>query len=573
MRFSIAVMAFCICISLPPTAIQAESPIGHVVSDFSLDNVYGKSVSLSDFHDRKLIAVVFLGTECPLAKLYGPRLAKLQDDFGDMGVQVIGIDSNKQDSLTEMLAYSQKHDLNFPFLKDVGNKVADLVGAKRTPEVFLIDNKQVVRYHGRIDDQYGVGYSRERQAEPDLANAIQQHLDDQPIANALTDAVGCHIGRIKTVQPTGEITFNKHIAPIFFASCTDCHRDGEIAPFTLTSYEDVLGWEDTILEVIDDQRMPPWSADPAHGTFANDARLSQAEKDLIETWVDNGMPEGAPADLPALPDFVPGWKFGKPDEIIAMRDKPFQVPAEGVVDYQYFVVDPHWDEDKYVVASEARPENRSVVHHIIVYVMPPGEKRPSLRRMLVGYAPGSLPVVLNDGIAMHVPAGSKLLFEVHYTPNGTVQSDRSYVGFRFTEKENVKKHLIGGVAADGEFEIPPNAPDHEVFASHSVNRDTMLLSMTPHMHLRGKAFRYEARYPDGRLETLLNVPKYDFNWQLKYILETPKLLPKGTAIECTAVFDNSDANPFNPNPDVAVKWGDQSFNEMMIGFMDMVAAD
>ncbi|QDV25072.1 redoxin domain-containing protein [Aureliella helgolandensis] len=547
-----------------------ESKLGEKVESFTLLNCYGKQVSLDDFASSQAVAIVFLGAECPLAKLYGPRLTDIQEQYAERGVQVLGINSNSQDSLTEVAAYVHRHEIGFPMLKDPGNRIADALGAQRTPEVFLIDHDRIVRYHGRIDDQYGVGYSKERDPKPELTLAIEALLTGQPIALAETKAVGCHIGRVKEIAATGEITFNKHIASIFNSKCMSCHRDGEIAPFTLTGYDDVLGWEDTILEVIDDNRMPPWYADPAHGTFANDARLSELERELIATWVENGMPEGDPKDLPEPPVFATGWQMEEPELVIKMREEPFSVAAEGVLDYQHFVVDPQWDEDKYIVSSEARPDKRGVVHHILVFVIPPGEDRRDFRQVLAGYAPGSPPMEFEDGLAIEVKAGSKLLFEMHYTPNGSATDDLSYVGFRFTDKENVRKRVRGRAAIDQDFVIPPNAAKHEVTADYVVKHDENLLSLTPHMHLRGKSFRYDAHFPDGRTETVLNVPNYDFNWQLKYVLDTPLNLPKGTRIRCTAVFDNSKYNLTNPDPSQSVKWGDQSFEEMMIGFMDTV---
>ncbi|MCG8652929.1 MAG: redoxin domain-containing protein, partial [Pirellulales bacterium] len=508
-----------------------------------------------------------------MAKLYGPRLSDLQSRFESAGVAVIGVNSNKQDSLTELSAYVQRYDISFPMLKDVGNRVADAMGAKRTPEVFLLDQDRKVRYHGRIDDQYGVGYSRDKQVKAELKLAIEQLLAGKEVAIAETEAVGCHIGRVKDYQPSGEVTYTRHIAPIFNARCVTCHREREIAPFTLTGYEDILGWEDTIAEVIDDNRMPPWFANPDHGQFSNDARLTDRERELIYTWIDNGMPEGDPADLPEPPKFVDGWSIPEPDQVIKMRDRPFQVPAEGVIDYQRFLVDPGWDEDKYIYAAEARPQNREVVHHILVYIVSPGSRRADLRRVLVGYAPGGVPVHFGDDIAIRVPAGSKLLFEMHYTPNGRKQSDLSYVGVCFAEKEDVNKELQGRLAINFRFEIPPGQAGHEVIAHYFARQDEMLLSMTPHMHLRGKSFRYQARYPDGRQEILLDVPKYDFNWQLKYVLREPKRIPRGTVIECRAVYDNSENNLSNPDPSRTVRWGDQTHDEMMIGFMSSIAAD
>jgi peroxiredoxin len=552
------------------SAAEPTSPVGNRVEDFTLATCYGNPVSLSDYKDRPFVVLALLGTECPLAKLYGPRLEQLQARFADAGIQVIGINANKQDGVTDLEGYVRRHQLTFPILKDVGNKVADQLGAQRTPEVFLLDADRVVRYHGRIDDQYGVGYSRDEVDREDLAVAIEQLIAGEEVSVPNTEAVGCHIGRVKQIEPSGSITYTKDIAPIFNARCVGCHRPGEIAPFTLTAYDDIPGWEDTILEVIAENRMPPWLANPAHGTFSNDARLTDDEKQTISRWVESGMPKGDPNDLPEPPQFTTGWRIAEPDQIIMMRERPFVVPAQGTVDYQRFVVDPEWDEDKYIVAAEARPQNRSVVHHILVYVIPPGQRNIDLRQTLVGYAPGSLPVTLEDGVAIHVEAGSKLLFEMHYTPNGTQQEDLSYAGVRFTDADKVKKRLRGQVAINTRFRIPPGSSSHEVTADYFVQQDELLLSLTPHMHLRGKSFRYVARYPDGSEEVLLDVPQHDFNWQLKYILDEPKLLPLGTVVHCTAVFDNSQYNRSNPDPTKTIGWGDQSWDEMMIGFMDTI---
>lgn len=536
--------------------------------DFTLRSHEGREWSNSDFQDKQLVVVAFLGTECPLVKLYGPKLQKLNDEFAEK-LAVIGMNSNTQDSLTEINAYANRHEITFPFLKDVGNVVADQFDAKRTPEVFLLDADRNVRYRGRIDDQYSVGLIRDAATEHNLRDAIEQLLAGKDVAVPETEAVGCHIGRLQKAEPTGEITYAKHIAPIFNARCVECHRDGELAPFPLTTYDDVLGWEETICEVIADNRMPPWFANPAHGKFKNDCRLSDDEKQLVYDWVDNGMPKGDDKDLPDPPQFAEGWRIPKPDQVFYMRDTPFEVKAQGTISYQHFVVDPGWDEDKYICAAEARPDNKSVVHHILVYVVPEGqERRGGLDRILVGYAPGSTPVELADGVAIKVEAGSRLLFEMHYTPNGYVQSDRSYAGVKFVDKSKVKKLIRGRIAIEDDLEIPPHASNHPVTAEYSVARDELLVSMTPHMHLRGSSFKYEAKYPDGNTEVLLDVPEYDFNWQLKYTLEQPKLLPRGTKVLCTATYNNSASNLVNPDPSKTVRWGDQSWQEMMIGFFD-----
>ena len=544
-----------------------------VMADFELSNNYGKLVHLQEFANKPIVVLAFLGTQCPLAKLYGPRLNELNTKYAAQGVVVLGVNSNKQDSLTELTAFVHRCEIEFPMLKDVGNRLADAVGATRTPEVFVLDAQRQLRYHGRIDDQYGVGVSRPQPFRSDLSIAIDELLADKTVTQPETRAVGCVIGRVKEVEANGAVTYNKDIAPIFNAHCVECHRSGEIGPFTLDSYSAVLGWEDTILEVIDNLRMPPWNANPEFGHFQNDPRLSESQVELIKQWVAGGMPEGAAEDLPAPPKFVEGWKIGAPDQVIYMDEKPFSVPAQGVVDYQRYMVDPGWTEDKYIVAAEARPDNRSVVHHILAFVIPPGARELDLQSVIVGYAPGSLPMQAAEGMALHVPAGSKILFEMHYTPNGREQTDRSYIGVRFTDKESVKQLLNGHIAIEHEFRIPPGEAAHEVVAQWRAKREELLLSMTPHMHLRGKSFRYEAVYPDGQREILLDVPHYDFNWQMKYILAQPKLLPKGTRIVCTAVYDNSEGNLANPDSSREVGWGNQSWDEMMIGFFDTVVVD
>lgn len=557
-------------------SVAANTPVDSGAADFQLRDHRGRQWSLDDFNDSRLVAVVFLGTECPLAQLYATRLEALQTEYSSNDVSIIGVISNTQDSLTEVADWVAEHKLTFPVLLDRGNRLADQLTAERTPEAFLLDEQRQIQYRGRIDDQYSVGRARVRVQRRDLAIAIDELLAGQPVSVARTEAPGCLIGRVKEVTPRGDITWASHIASIFHRRCLECHRDSEIAPFELRSYDDVIGWEDTILEVIADNRMPPWFANPQHGKFGNDTRLSDQEKQLIRTWVKNGMPPGDPEDMPDPPQFVSGWRMPEPDQIIAMSDQPFSVPAEGVVDYQYFEVDPGWDDDVWIQAAEARPDQRSVVHHIIAYVIPPGnddvKDRARNRSMLVGYAPGSQPNILDGGRAMRVPAGSTLLFEMHYTPNGIATQDRSYIGVRFIDPEQVTEVVRGRYAVNSEFEIPPQATSHEVTAEYVVRRDELLLDMTPHMHLRGKSFRYEAVFPDGSQEILLDVPFYDFNWQLTYELAKPRLLPAGTRIVCTATYDNSADNTANPDPTIPVHWGDQSFEEMMIGFMTVIPA-
>jgi peroxiredoxin len=553
----------------------AKNSVSKKIESFSLDDFRGKSWRLEDWADRQIVAVVFLGTECPLARLYAPRLIELQEKYGEQGVQLVAIDSNQQDSLAELAHFARTQEIEFPFLKDPGNRVADQFGASRTPEVFVLDRERRVRYQGRIDDQYTYGVQRPKVEHEYLNEAIEALLAGKEFATSHAEAVGCLIGRVTAPQENSEITYSRQISRIFQARCVECHRPGEIAPFALTEYEEVAGWAPMIEEVVREERMPPWHASPEFGHFANDARLSDEEKDLIYRWVAAGAPEGDPSDLPPPREFAEGWRIGKPDLVIPMRDTPFQVPAEGEVRYQYFVVDPGFTEDKWVKAAECRPGNRAVVHHIIVAAQGAGSRgRGELgSEWLTATAPGAMPLLLPDGLAKRIPAGSKLAFQLHYTPNGTAQDDLSSVGLIFADPKTVNKEVVTRQASNHAFRIPPGADNHAVEASFTFNDDSLMLAMFPHMHLRGKSFRYTAHYPDGRSEVLLDVPRYDFNWQNAYVFPEAKSMPAGTKLACLAHFDNSEANLANPDPTKEVRWGDQTWEEMMIGYFDMVLAD
>ncbi len=550
-------------------AIGQKSPIGRKVNDFTLRDAAGKSSSLADFADKQAVVIAILGTECPLATLYAPRLVQLAERFEKRGVAFVGINANQQDSLSELAHYIKVHEIKFPVLKDVGNVVADALGAARTPEVFVLDRDRKIRYHGRIDDQYLVGRQRKKATREDLALALEDVLAGKPVATPETEAPGCLIGRVHKSSGDAEVTYTKHIAPLLNRHCVECHREGEIAPFALTKYEEVAGWADTLVEVVADNRMPPWHANPEHGQFSNDRRLSDDEKSLLTRWVSAGTPEGDSRDLPAPPQFVTGWRLPRVDQEFFMSDKAFHVPAEGMVDYKYYVVDPGFKEDKWVQAAECKAGNRSVVHHIILFFRPPGERHwDEEQGFLTATAPGANPLMLGDGMAKRVPAGSKFIFQIHYTPNGSAQQDLSSAGLMYAPADSIRKEVRTAIAETHLIFIPPRAPNYEHTASHTFDRDTLLLTLFPHMHLRGKSFRYEAQYPDGKKEILLDVPRYDFAWQQTYALKEPKRLPAGTKIQCTAHYDNSPENVANPNPNRIVHWGEQTWDEMLMGFMD-----
>ncbi len=549
----------------------ALSPLGRKVDNFVLNDFYGKPHALADYKGKKVVVIAFLGTECPLVKLYGPRLAQMQQTYGGQGVQFLGVNANRQDAITDIASYARVHHIGFPILKDLNNRLADRLGAVRTPEIFVLDHEGVIRYHGRIDDQYGVGYARKSAAQCFLQSTIEELLAGKPVSHTETGVVGCFIGRVHRPDATAKVTYSNQVARVLNQRCVACHRGGEIAPFAMTTYAEVSGWADTIAEVVRNRRMPPWFADPKYGHFSNDRSLPEEEKEILYQWAAAGAPEGNPRDLPEPPKFVEGWQLPKdPDRVFYMAKKPFPVPAEGTVAYQYFAVDPGFAENKWIKAIEARPGNRAIVHHIIVFSQPKGNRDDRHRQFLVGYAPGAAAAALPTGMAKFVPAGYELLFQLHYTTNGAPGDDCSKVGVVFADPKEVT-HLVRTTQAINQtFAIPAGAEDYLVDAdSFAWNFDMDLVQLFPHMHLRGKAFRYEVKYPDGKTEVLLDIPRYDFGWQLTYQLPTLKHIPKGSVIHCTAHYDNSENNLSNPDPKSVVRWGDQTWDEMMIGFYDV----
>jgi hypothetical protein len=391
-------------------------------------------------------------------------------------------------------------------------------------------------------------------------------------------------------------SYYKDIEPILQNHCQGCHRPGEIAPMSFLTYEDVRPWAKAIKAAVLEKKMPPWQADPHYGKFRNDRALSPETLSTLTAWVDAGAPEGDPKDAPAPVSFMEGWNIGKPDLVFEMPHA-FDVPAQGTIDYQYTVIPTNFKEDTWVQAAEVRPGSRTTVHHVIAFIRPKGskwladlkpgeivappkpersERRDGDRRtddgselfgvdLLAGYAPGLQEQVLLPGQAKLVPAGSDIVLQLHYTATGKAASDLSKVGIVLA-KGPVTRRVLTLSATNAKFEIPPYDPNYEVNSEMTLWADSKLVWMMPHMHLRGKDFRYKAVYPTGESQILLNIPHYDFNWQIAYEPQEPITLPKGTRIECLAHFDNSPNNPANPDPKKEVRWGDQTWEEMMIGW-------
>ncbi len=371
-------------------------------------------------------------------------------------------------------------------------------------------------------------------------------------------------------------TFSKDVAPILYEHCVACHREGEFAPMPLVTYDEARPWARAIRQRVEAREMPPWYAEPGHQEYRNDASLSDEAVTTISAWVEGGAPEGNPADLPDLPSFPEGWTIGEPDVVLNLLS-PYDVPADGTVPYLYFTVPTNFTEDKWVKALEIKPGDRRVVHHVIATLQRPDPNappsaEPTLTRdrqrqigSLGGTTPNKLGRVYPEGVARKISAGSEIVLQMHYTAIGEATSDRTSIGLIFQD-EPPSRIVGGGQVINARFVIPPGADHHEVRAEQVVKADTWLTTMNPHMHSRGKDFTYTAVYPDGTEEVLLRVPNYNFDWQLTYRLAEPKHLPAGTKLVGVAHFDNSVNNRHNPDPSAEVRWGDQTWEEMMIGF-------
>jgi hypothetical protein len=398
-------------------------------------------------------------------------------------------------------------------------------------------------------------------------------------------------------------TFTRNVAPILYQKCVSCHRPGEIAPMSLITYENVRPYARAIRAKVADGAMPPWHADAPAGMFRNDPRLTEAEKQTMSAWASNGAPQGDPRDLPPAPTFTEGWSMGKPDLVLPMR-APFELPASGAIDYQYFEIPTHFTEDKWVQAFEVRAGTPSVVHHVLVFSREPDappRAMPFVRRAvgtrvparaaaplapaapgergaaapsrlattsaprggaLVGrLAPGTPPQVFPPGQAMLIRAGAVLTLQMHYTAIGKATTDRSSVGIIFA-KEPPQQEVRNGQFLNANFTIPPGASEHRVDEAIEFTADSHIMGLIPHSHLRGKRWEYRLVQPDGSSQVVLSVPRYDFNWQTYYEWATPLAAPKGSRLEASAYYDNSSANKANPDPTAEVHWGDQTWDEM-----------
>jgi peroxiredoxin len=549
------------------TAIGVKAPNSN-----SLRDLRGNRRALHSFSSHRAVVLAFLGTDCPVSNLYLPGLIDLEKKYRSQKVQFLAVYPNEHEDLEQVSSHAYDRDVPFPVLKDFGQRLADALGVTRVPMVAVLDSDFVLRYRGRIDDRYGVAYRREKATRADLVDALEEVLAGKKVSVAETEADGCLLDRDRKQPARTGVTFARDVAPILQKRCQACHRPDQAAPFTLMTYDDAVRRGAMIKEVTTQRRMPPWHADPRFGHFANDRRMTREEIDTLAAWVDLGMPRGDDKDLPRAHDWPKGWTLGKPDLVVEMPEE-FEVPADGALPYKNWLVDLNFTEDRWVQMAEARPGAASVVHHVVAYIIPPGQTQPyqfdGNLSVLVGWAPGDLGLVCPPDTAMRIAKGSKLRFELHYTPNGKAVKDRSMIGITFAKKPP-RFELFTNSFANEAIVVPPHQPHYRAEASFRLRADARIISFVPHMHWRGKDYWYEAIYPDGKRETLLSVPRWDFNWQNVYQLKEPLKVPKGTRLHAVAHWDNSRNNPYNPAPEKTVKFGLQTWDEMMVGWVAYV---
>ena len=551
-----------------------EYRIGRLVDDVETHDLHGKPLSLSLFRGKPVV-LCMTSPDCPVGRKYLPVLAAMAKEYAGRGVVFLAVNAKGNASAPAMRDALASAGFTGTCLTDPGGALAAALGARSSTDAFVLDAARTLVYRGAVDDQFGLGYSVAKPRRRFLRDALEAVLAGGRPPVEATSAPGCVVEAPKAALPAARlnVTYHNRVSRIVAQHCVDCHRPGENGPFDLTRYDDVKENLATIKRSVKRGVMPPWFADPKVGHWANDRSLSEADRADLLAWIDAGAPLGDPADAPVERTYAAGWKIGKPDAVFE-TPHAFKIPATGAMEYQRVALQTHLPEDKWATAIEIRPSTPAVVHHVLVFVVyPPDHPRlgeqPRYKDGLDGYFAGLVPgqghVTYPLGVAKFIPRDALLIFQIHYTPNGTPTEDRPKIGMVFSDGK--PEHEIGtrGVF-NTKFRIPPGAANYEVSATHLFRHPVRLLSLNPHSHVRGKAYRYEMVYPDGRSETVLDVPRYDFNWQLEYHFRDPLDVPAGARLKVTAWYDNSEKNPANPDPAATVRFGDQTWDEMMIGY-------
>ena len=521
-------------------------------------------------HDPQAKATVLalVSTTCPISKRYVPELIRLAQKFSAEGVEFHFLTTTKtEDPAT----------LNLPGQIHPGENQSMLaaLGATCSTDVFVLDAAQTLVYRGAIDDQYGLGYNKPEATQHYLTQALEALLAKTEISTPATEAPGCALDVAPVAASTTGETYHNRISRIIQTNCLECHQQGGVAPFQLETLDQVKAKAGMIRKVVEKGTMPPWMAAPVanatHSIWAGDRSLMAEDRTALLNWLSNGKPEGVASEAPLPRQPHQEWMIGTPDTIYQIP-QPIAVKAEGVMPYQNVTIETNLTEDKWVQSWEVQPTAREVVHHVLVFVKSPqGKKQPGRDEYLAAFVPGHNHITYPRGYGKYLPAGSRLRFQIHYTPNGTATSDQVRVGMKFNPGK--PDHVVEVIPiAQSKLRIPPGASHHAESATVPVPAPVELLGFMPHLHLRGKAFRYDVTLPSGETQNLIDIPHYDFNWQLAYRYQYPPILPSGSKIRAIGWYDNSAANPANPDATKLVTWGDQTTDEMMIGYVEYALA-
>jgi thiol-disulfide isomerase/thioredoxin len=547
-----------------------------MIQDAQFTDLSGKNWRLSDFQDRPAVVLCMTSTSCPLSQKYLPSLATLATDFADRRVAFILVNPFKTDE--NLADAAMTAGSRVVYVHDQDGALARAIGAATTTDAIVLDAARTVVYQGAVDDQYGFGYSLDAPRQKYLAKAVDSVLAGRRPMLAATTAPGCVLD-LGPPPPQTDSTYHNRISRILQFNCLECHREGGAGPFSLDSLDAVSAHSAMIEDVLERGAMPPWfaaSAGPNQPSpWITDRSLSGTDRTDLLAWLKGGMAAGNERDAPLPLPADDGWAIGMPDHVFQIPE-PIAVKATGTMPYQNAVVETNLSEDRWVQAIEVRPTARAVVHHVLVFVdgvnrvdnalsgEDPGDAR---RGFFAVYVPGNSVLAYPDGYAKRLPKNARLRFQIHYTPNGKATTEQCQVGLVFAKEPPEHEVHVAGIV-NPFFRIPPGEPNYEDSATLPVPFDARLMGFLPHMHLRGKAARYELIGADGSTETLLDVPRYDFNWQLVYRYFDPLLIPQGSKIKFTAWFDNSADNPANPDPTKTVRWGPQTYEEMLLGYVE-----
>ena len=566
-------LALAICAAFAvfiPSLLASDVTIGTKIETIRMKDIRGVPRDLNDLGSHQAYVFVFVTSDCPIVKKTLPKLLDLYNTYHTQDVLFVCVNVGANDTLRDVASQALEYQAPWLFVKDYDAQAAKALGITRTPQVAVLNSRHELVYRGRVDDQFRLGGTKPNASRDDLKIAIDELLAGKNISIPETIADGC---AISTKSPTAtpiqsDLNYQQHIAPIVLGHCANCHRPGTAAPFSLLSHQDVVAHSEMIQEVIRDETMPPWYANKHHGKFQNDRSLSTQQKEMLLEWLASERSIGPQDAAPKEPQFEETpWRIGTPDLIITTLEQ-HTVPATGFVPYKYVVLPHVFLSDTWVSAFEIRPLNPAVVHHCnMAYATSKGA---SEETFITGYVPGGQPMDLtkfDNGVAYKLPAGSALGLQIHYTTTGQEQKCRIQVGLRFPKKQ-VRKQLYHFVLDPRGWKIPPGDPAFRITSKHELKRDADLLGLFTHMHVRGRDMTFYAIDPSGSKETLLQLPNYNFEWQLGYELAPgTKLLPKGTQIEAVAHYDNSPLNPYNPDPKATVEYGPQTVDEMFNGFV------